>query len=85
LRHHDSSRPPLTADDIQWDLVPPDDCPPDDDLLVVAVLDAEVYRLMAQAAIGALRELSLKYSRQREHYYHMLRELRELRASRRHA
>jgi hypothetical protein len=81
-----TSKPPVTAEDIQWNLLPPDDCPPDDnDLVVVAVLDAEAYRLLAQAAIGALRDLSLKYSRQREHYHHMLRELRELRASRRHA
>ena len=58
----------LTADDIRWTL---DDAIADDvaadpvDVAVDALLDAEVYRTLAQTAIHTLAALQVRYDRLR--------------------
>ena len=61
----------LDADDIRWSLDVLDDEPnhlamTDEDVLVSSLSEAESYRILAQRAIAALHDLTVKHDRLRE-------------------
>ena len=52
----------ITADEISWDLAPAEETsiPTEDDLLGIAIVEAQSYRLFAQLALHALHEITIQ-------------------------
>jgi hypothetical protein len=72
--------PPISADDIRWDLGDLPAPPPSDDLLTDALMEAMAYRLLAQQALHYAHDLCCAVDRLTAERNRLLDENRALRA-----
>ena len=68
----------LSVEDITWALRPVDE-PEPKDILTEALIDTESYRLIAQAALQSIRELTIRNDQLRQAYLQVIQECRTLR------